>query len=952
MAAVCAAAILALTGSFAAAPQASAAEYAAKKSRVSVHDPSVIKDGSTYYVFGSHIDAAKSTDLQNWRTFTNGYATTNNVEFGALSQNLSKAFAWAGEDLGDCTGGFAVWAPDVIWNPDYVNANGTKGAYVMYFCTSSDYRTSVIAYAVSQNIEGPYTFVDTLIYSGFSETSVKWGNERKTVDRRYTNTNIQQLIDGGEVTFNSQWFNNHLFNNQLFPNAIDPTIYTDTDGKMYMCYGSWSGGIFTLEIDKATGKCIHPKTGKTADGRMIDSYFGTKISGGYGKSGEGPFIEYNADTGYYYLWVTYGGLFSDGGYNMRVGRSKSPTGPFTDAAGRNMVLESNTDLNSIGLKVMTNYKFSSLDRAYMACGHNSVLKDDDGKWYLFNHARFDDGSEYHEVRVHAMNFNEAGWPVVMPYEYSGEEWSEAGYEESALTGTYEFINHGNGTDGKITTASKITLNADHSISGAVSGTWSEDGSSAKAEFNIGNVKYTGFFAAQHDESGTGRVVMTFTGAGNNNQTIWGVQTDAWNGKERSNLYNHFGSAQLCYDKNAVADNSGNVYIGDTKLLSNVPYWITNVNSGLLLETDPESGAVQQWGSRGNKSGNANQDFRITDLGNGYCRLTSMQDESKCIAVSAATAENGTELALVKWDGADTQQWKLIKSGDYYGIVSKCSGDSAGLDVYEWSKENGGSVKQWEYWGGECQLWKITPTHGMANVKSITMRNVNSGLYGGAANGSLVQTADETAWIVRRSDVDEGVFITDANGNAVTVADKSDGAALTLEAYTGADNQKFRIWGNADGSYSIHSVLTDEASAFDVYEISTEAGAKIVQWNFWGGTGQEFVLAPAAVPKPDPVVTTTTTALITTTTTETTTTATETEPVKGKLMLGDVDCSGDIDVSDTVLLARMLSEDGDAIVTAQGRKNADCDQDGIPTMDDATLILQHIAKLKLLPEIEE
>lgn len=167
-----------------------------------------------------------------------------------------------------------------------------------------------------------------------------------------------------------------------------------------MVYGLWSGGIFTLEIDPATGKCIHPKTGTTSDGRMVDSYFGTKISGGYYKSGEGPLIEYNDDTGYFYLWVTYGGLLSEGGYNMRVFRSTSPTCPFYDTAGQPAVLGANTDLGSVGLKVMGNYKFSSLNRAYMACGHNSVLRDDDGQWYLFYHARFDDGSEYHEVRVH------------------------------------------------------------------------------------------------------------------------------------------------------------------------------------------------------------------------------------------------------------------------------------------------------------------------------------------------------------------------------------------------------------------------------------------------------------------------------------------------------------------------------------------------------------------------
>ena len=101
----------------------------AANARVSVHDPSIIKDNGTYYVFGSHIEAAKSADLMNWRRFSNGYATNNNVEFGNLSQNLKKAFAWAGEDLEDCEGGFAVWAPDVVWDADYINKDGSKNKH-------------------------------------------------------------------------------------------------------------------------------------------------------------------------------------------------------------------------------------------------------------------------------------------------------------------------------------------------------------------------------------------------------------------------------------------------------------------------------------------------------------------------------------------------------------------------------------------------------------------------------------------------------------------------------------------------------------------------------------------------------------------------------------------------------------------------------------------------------
>ncbi|MBQ8921709.1 MAG: RICIN domain-containing protein [Oscillospiraceae bacterium] len=921
LSAVCAAAV-AGTALLSAPAPVRAADYVAAKSRVSVHDPSVIKDpkSGNYYVFGSHIDAARSANLQSWSLFTNGYAAKNNKLFGDLSGNLQKAFAWCGEDLEDCEGGFSVWAPDVIWNPDYRNSDGTKGAYVMYFCTSSTYIRSVIAYAVSQNIEGPYTFVDTLIYSGFTKNDQYVTSSTKNVNKKYTSTNVQSLIDSGAVTMNNSWFNGNNFNNQLFPNAIDPTIYYGTDGKMYMCYGSWSGGIFTLEIDRETGQCIHPKTGTTSDGRMVDSYFGTKISGGYGKSGEGPFIEYNADTGFYYLFVTYGGLTSTAGYNMRVGRSASPTGPFTDAAGRNMVLESGTNLNTIGLKLMTNYKFSSLARAYMACGHNSVLQDD-GQWYLVNHARFDDGTEYHEVRVHAMNFNEAGWPVVMPYEYSGETWSKAGYDTADLAGTYEFINHGTASDGTITTASNITLNADGTISGAVSGTWAEAGNSAAATLKIGNITYTGFFNAQYDETGKGNQVMTFTAAGNDNQTIWGVKSGTWNGKERSLLYNHFGSGQLVYDKNAVSDTDGAVYIGDTKLLSNIPYTITNVYSGLVLDVSGGSSddgtLIQQWGKGGNKSGDKHQDFRITDLGNGYCRLTSMIDETKCIAVDGNNADNGLSVILQTYTGADNQLWKLVKSGSYFGIVSKCSGDTAGLDVYEWSTENGGIINQWEFWGGECQLWKITPTYAMVPAHSYTIRNLNSGLFVGTSNNNLVQGNDAVSWNITREDT--GYYsIQDGNRMAVTVSGAEDGADLTLSKYTGGKEQQFTIWGNADGSYTILSVLSGETAGFDVYEISTEPGAKICQWNYWGGDGQKFILAPAEAP------------------------AKEIEP--GNLLLGDADCNGEVNVLDAVMIARVSSEDTATGITDQGKINADCDRSSSVDAKDLTLLLKHLANI--------
>ena len=849
-------------------------DAAANKARVSVHDPSIIKNGDTYYVFGSHIDAARTKDLQNWTRFTNGYTRTNNVEFGNLSQNLKKAFDWAGEDLEDCEGGFSVWAPDVIWNPDFRNTDGTKGAYVMYFCTTSTYIRSVICFATSKNIEGPYTFGDTLIYSGFTKNDQYVKSATKNVNKKYTSTNIDELVKSGDITMNDSWFRENEFNNQLFPNAIDPTIYYGTDGKMYMTYGSWSGGIFTIEINPETGKCIHPKTGKTSDGRMVDSYFGTKIAGGYGKSGEGPFIDYNPDNGYYYLWTTYGGLQANGGYNMRVSRSKNPLGPYTDAAGRPAVLESNTNLDSIGLKVMGNYKFSTLDTAYMAGGHNSVLRDDDGKWYLFYHTRFNNGTEYHEVKVHEMFFNDEGWPVVTPFEFGGDHISEGGYDEADIVGDYEYINHGTATNGNVINYQKIKLNSDYTISGDVSGKWEQSADSAATVITIGNQKYSGYFIAAENEKG--KKVMSFTAVGNNNQTIWGAKNSEYTGSERESLRDYTDkSAELVIASDTIGEKSAAVKLSGCDLISGIPYYITNKNSGLSLDLPEgklDSGTnVQQWDF--NKSWA--QQWKLISVDEKYFRIVSLGDESKCVAVAENSAADGVNVELQEYKGTDNQLFSLIKSGNYYGILSKCSDGKGGLDVFEWSIENGGNVNQFAYNEYDCQLWKIEAVHSAIPSGYYTMRNLNSGLYIAEKSGSAVQSSALTWNIAKQQD---GTYtIQTADGKALTVENNSadDGADIVLAEYKGDKSQKFNILCNRDGTYSLLTASSDKARCADVFEISTSDGANICQWEYWGGDGQKFILEAA-------------------------------EEVKApEKIIGDVNADGSFTVADLVMLEKCL-----------------------------------------------
>lgn len=497
---------------------------------VSVHDPSIFKDkDGTYYVFGSHLAQASSKDLSKWSCLgTQGY--TNSSLYGPLADSLAESFAWAGLNDEDQKGGYAVWAPDITYNENYVWEDGSKGAYMMYYCTSSTAFRSCIGYAVCKNVDGPYTYVDTLIYSGFTKTSnpvTTTSNNMgtKTVDTWYTNTNIvdvyktaTQKTDISVDDLSSDYFNGNNYNTNLYPNAIDPAIFYDKDGGMWMAYGSWSGGIYLLELDPATGQAIHP-TASAKDGNVItDIYFGKKIAGGYGQSGEGPYVIYDKDTGYYYLYMSYGYLTANQGYNIRMFRSENPDGPYVDAAGKEATWGSSGH-NGIGVKVLGSYNLPCLAYKYMAPGHNSALIDDD-KMFLVYHQRFSTGNEGHELRVHQMLMNENGWPCVLPYEYTGETVAD-GYKKDEVAGTYYMIKQDPNDNTSAVEYNAVALNDDGTLSGYLKGSWEMKDNSIYLSIKCGTATYQGVICEMKDEAGTDCMAISLIGE--NNCSLLGVK---------------------------------------------------------------------------------------------------------------------------------------------------------------------------------------------------------------------------------------------------------------------------------------------------------------------------------------------------------------------------------------------------------------------------------------------
>ena len=465
-------------------------------SGVAVHDPSIYEEDGTYYIFGSHMSAAKSDDLLHWESIADGYNKTNPV-YGQIYGVADEAFAYAGSKnslIQTDDKKTHVWAPDVIYNK-------TTGLYYMYYCTTSTWNASNLCFGTSETIEGPYEWQGALIYSGFDKDTI-------------TGTDVLDYVDEEYALKN--YVRNNSYNFEEYPNAIDPSVFYDTDDRMWMVYGSWSGGIYLLEIDPATGQVIHPEADEEHN---VDAYYGKKLLGGGHKSIEAPYILYDERTGYYYLYVSYGTLTSSGGYQVRVFRSKTVDGDYVDMNGEYPTAD--VDHQLYGLKLTGNYKLPSLERAYMATGHNSAFIDEDGRQYLVYHTRFNNGTENHSPRVHQMLMNEDGWPCELPYQTQGETVSGTGYETDAVVGRYFVINQGTNISNDIANPVILYLNAEGTVVGReAAGTWEAVDGTYYMHITIDGEDYSGVFCQMKDEAGTD--VMTFSAVGGN-QSVWGVK---------------------------------------------------------------------------------------------------------------------------------------------------------------------------------------------------------------------------------------------------------------------------------------------------------------------------------------------------------------------------------------------------------------------------------------------
>lgn len=628
---------------------------------VSVHDPSIV-DGKNgyYYIFGSHREFSRSKDLCNWETVTNNV----NYDYNNLFK-VGAAWSRYGNSNYDLAGN--TWAPDVIYNKKMEK-------WCMYMSINGADFNSSIALLTADNIDGPYSYKGTVVYSGFDKSThpVSKTDYYKVCGQ---NASIDRYLSGNRWNLN------------YGTNAIDPCVFYDQNGGLWMSYGSWFGGIFTLKLDDNTGlrdyNTKYALDTDASDGKASDPYLGNRIAGGNGSSGEASYIEHVGN--YYYLFVTYGGFVSNGGYNTRMFRSKHLNGPYVDAAGNYATYTEGVGINNTwgtkGVRLHSYYQMASMDRPEIAGGHNSILTDSSGKVFDVYHTRFDDGEEFHEVRVHQMFMNQDGWLCEAPFEYKGETLSKTGYSLNDCVGTYEFIKHDqtqkvdDQTDGAYNVAKSTTIKLESSgkVSGAVSGSWTYQANTPYVKLYIDGVSYKGVFVKMKDENNESKMVFTAVGA--DNTCIWGAK----------------GKGILDYSKTTIKEGK---------------YYIKNANSNLYLDVDgnkaEDNTNIGQYAFNGCPA----QTFYIKPVGDYVAILTGSSNYKSSLDVTGGFTK-GTNISQWKYFGGDMQLFKPVKNPDgSYSFLSKVSSETNALEVYENKTTNGANVDQWEFWGGASQKWYL------------------------------------------------------------------------------------------------------------------------------------------------------------------------------------------------------------------------------------------------------
>jgi arabinan endo-1,5-alpha-L-arabinosidase len=299
---------------------AAGAEPAPVTGDLFVHDPStILKEGPRYYLFSTGPGISAKS-------------STNLSHWTREKSVFAAPPGWTTNSVPGFRGYF--WAPDVI-------RLGTN--YYLYYSVSTfGKQVSAIGLATSPTLDS-------------SSPQYQWIDQGLVIQSR----------EGDPF------------------NAIDPNLYLDKDRKLWMTFGSFWRGIYTVELDPQTGKRLVPQ-----------SPFHHLA---YSESIEAATLHRRGDD--YYLFVNWGTCCrgTNSTYEIRVGRSKQVTGPYLDKDGRDLRRKGGTF-------------FLGTEGTEIGPGHISIFKE--GEREVFSYHVYDANLRGRsQLRTRTLRWTEDGWPV-------------------------------------------------------------------------------------------------------------------------------------------------------------------------------------------------------------------------------------------------------------------------------------------------------------------------------------------------------------------------------------------------------------------------------------------------------------------------------------------------------------------------------------------------------------
>ncbi|MBE5875421.1 MAG: 1,4-beta-xylanase [Lachnospiraceae bacterium] len=355
-------------------------------------------------------------------------------------------------------------------------------------------------------------------------------------------------------------------------------------------------------------------------------------------------------------------------------------------------------------------------------------------------------------------------------------------------------------------------------------------------------------------------------------TFWGISDDvSWVKENNPLLFSRFNTPKSSYYKvlqaytdaglqqGSTGSNNSFSNTGTTATLKDGWYYIKNVNAQKYLQVAGNNGSAGANVELGTGNGAAGQKWYLTNKGNGAITLKNAL--GYMLDVTGGKNEEAVNIEIWNENGKDPQTFMLKSAGNnQYGIVTKSSNYTKGLDAANKGTTDGTNVIQYSYYGGVNQVWVFEATNYTQGGSTGTnanvvvadgwyyIKNINAQKYlqvagNTGANGQNVEISKGTGvsgqkWYVTNTG-DGYVTLKNGTGYMLDIAYGEDVDGANVQIYTehNQDPQKFKIVKEANGNYGILTKASADKKSLDVYEFGTADGSNVCQWTYYKNSCQ-------------------------------------------------------------------------------------------------------------------